>query len=140
VALNILNYYFRIGSQIMPTKAPDNIPEMFAELMKAMGSMSDLNYHPSIELVSYSGNTNTPIATANAGITNSNSFYIGLDLENYVSASKDSIFCGYNSNTDDIFAIMNFGAQGAATNVRFDAFAMFDSVIVFENSTAYRKF
>jgi hypothetical protein len=78
VALNILNYYFRIGSQIMPTKAPDNIPEMFAELMKAMGSMSDLNYQPSIELASYSGNTNTPITSANAGATNSNSFYIGL--------------------------------------------------------------
>jgi hypothetical protein len=140
VALNILNYYFRIGSQIMPTKAPDNIPEMFAELMKAMGSMSDLNYQPSIELASYSGNTNTPIATLSSGLTNSNSFYIGLDLENYVSASKDSIFCGYNSNTDDIFAIMNFGAQGATTNTRFDAFAMFDSVISFENNTCYRKF
>jgi hypothetical protein len=40
----------------------------------------------------------------------------------------------------NIFAIMNFGAQLAATNVRFDAFAMFDSVISFENGTAYRKF
>jgi hypothetical protein len=124
----------------MPTKAPDNIPEMFAELLKAMGSMSDLNYQPSIELASYSGNTNAAILSVNAGSVNSNSFYIGLDLENYVSASKDSIFCGYNSNTDDIFAIMNFGAQGATTNTRFDAFAMFDSVISFENGVAYRKF
>jgi hypothetical protein len=28
----------------------------------------------------------------------------------------------------------------ATTNVRFDAFAMFDSVIVFENGVSYRKF
>ncbi len=72
--------------------------------------------------------------------TGSGSFYIGLDLENYVSAPKDSIFAGYNSNTDDIYAIMNFAAQGAAQNARFDAFAMFDCVLVFEHNTCYVRF
>jgi hypothetical protein len=140
VALNILNYYFRVGSQIMPTKAPDNLPEMFAEVVKAIGSMSDLNYQPSIELFSYSANTNTAIAVGNSYQTNSYSFYLGLDLENYVSAPKDSIFCGYNTNTSDIFAVINFGANAAVISTRFDAFAMFDSVIVFESQTCYRKF
>jgi hypothetical protein len=71
---------------------------------------------------------------------NSGSFYIGLDLENYAGSSKDNIFAGYNSNTDDIYCVMDFAAQGAATTVRFDSFALFDTVVVFENNTAYIKF
>jgi hypothetical protein len=140
VTAGLANYYFRIGSQIMPTKAPDNYPEMFSEVMKAMGSMSDLNYQPSIEKSSYETVLNsTASTTANNGYVNSGSFYIGLDLENYVSSNKDSIFCGYNSNTDDIFAVLNFSGTSTCT-ARFDAFAMFDAVIVCENSTAYRRF
>ena len=100
--------------------------------------MSDLNYQPSIEKISYSTVTSSALATADekygASAVNSGSFYIGIDLENYVNANKDSIFAGWNSNTDDIFAIMNFnGAAGAVVNARFDAFAMYDSCIVFEN-------
>jgi hypothetical protein len=140
VSANLQNYYFRVGSQIMPTKAPDNYPEMFGEVLKAMGSMSDLNYQPSIERTSYETITSTALGVATNSSINTGSFYIGLDLENYVSAPKDSIFCGYNSNTDDIFAVMNFNGTGGAINARFDAFAMFDSVIIFENNTCYRKF
>ena len=69
----------------------------------------------------------------------SNSFFIGLDLENYANSSKDTIFTGYNSNTDDIFAIMTFAPTTTVT-ARFDAFALFDEVVVFENNTAYVKF
>ena len=132
----ITSYYFRIGSNIVPTKAPDNLPEMFSELLKAMGSMSDLNYHPSIERASYETASSTALTTANYTATNSGSFYIGLDLENYVTASKDAIFAGYNSNTDDIFAVINL-TPAANLTPRFDAFAMFDSV---ENNSCYRKF
>ena len=133
------NYYFRVGSNVVPTKAPSTYPEMFSEVLKAIGSLSDINHQPSIELASYTlqdsvANTD-PISSVNSG-----SFYIGLDVENYAGASKDSIFAGYNSNTDDIFCVLNFNAQGSATTVRFDAFALFDEVVVFENGTAYVKF
>ena len=37
-----------------------------------------------------------------------------MDLENYVNANKDNIFAGWHSNTDDIFAIMNFKANAGA--------------------------
>ena len=47
---------------------------------------------------------------------------------------------GWNRNTDDIYFVPAYAAQGAATNVRFDAFALFDTVLVFENGTAYVKF
>jgi hypothetical protein len=80
------------------------------------------------------------VAHTSAAASNSGSFYVGLDLENYANAVKDSIFAGYNSNTDDIYAIMNFTAPAALANVRFDAFAMFDEVVVFENNTAFVRY
>ena len=136
------SYYFRIGSNIVPTKAPDNFAEMFSEVLKAMGSMSDLNYHPSIEYKSYTiASNSTAINADNYDNINSGSFYIGLDLENYVAANKDTIFAGYNSNTDDIFCVINISQPvGGGITPRFDAFANFDSVLVFENGTCYRKF
>ena len=139
----LLSYTFRVGSTVYPPKAPDNVPEFFSEVVKAIGSMSDLNHQPSIELNSYS--QDIPAANneglVKRGNINSGSFYIGLDLENYVASDKSSIFAGYNSNTDDIYFIPQFAAQDAKIDsVRFDAFAMFDSVLVFENGTCYVKF
>jgi hypothetical protein len=138
---NLTSYYFRVGSQIMSTKQPDNYPEMFSEVLKAMGSMSDLNYQPSIEKTSYELQVSKVSDVDTQASVGSGSFYIGLDLENYVSSPKDSIFCGLNTNTSDIFAVLNFGGTATAiASARFDAFALFDSVIVFESQTAYRKF
>jgi hypothetical protein len=122
----------------MPTKSPNTYQEMFSEVLKAVGSMSDLNHQPSIEKASYT--LQDSVANDSAGSVNSGSFYIGLDLESYSNADKSAIFAGYNSNTDDEFCIMNFAAQASASTVRFDAFAMFDQVVVFENNTAYVKF
>lgn len=136
-------YYFRIGSQIMPAKAPDTLTEMFAEVLKAIGSIADINHHPSIEKASYSliaSTANSTVLETYGGSTCiSGSFYIGLDLENYASASKDSIFAGWNSNTDDIYCVMDFRGSQAQANLRFDAFANFDCVLVVDNNTAYIK-
>lgn len=144
VTYNLTSYYFRIGAQIIPSKAPDTITECFAEVLKAIGSISDLNHHPSIEKASYSLNASVANSVAletNGGSTSSSgSFYIGLDLENYASASKENIFAGWNSNTDDIYCVMNFkGNLTAVPAMRFDAFANFDCVLVVDNNTAYVK-
>ena len=58
----ITQYFFRIGAQVMPSKVPDTLPEMFAECVKAIGSMGDLNHQPSIDWSSYSQD----VASANA--------------------------------------------------------------------------
>ena len=144
VTCNIIDYQFRIGASIFPPKAPSTLPEMFAEVIKAIGSMSDLNYQPSIEKYTYQlaasvANTMT-LEANNASNVSSGSFYIGMDLENYVNANKDNIFAGWNSNTDDIFAIMNFKANAGAPNVRFDCFSNFDQCAVFENGTCYVRY
>ncbi len=87
----------------------------------------------------------------NASNIISGSFYVGIDLENYTSAPKDTIFAGMNTNTDDIFFIGNYntsansltnytGANLATTTIRFDAYAMFDCVLVCENGTCFVRF
>ena len=147
VTAGIQDYTFRVGSVIMPAKAPNNLIEMFSEVLKAIGSMSDINHHPSIELASYS----LPLSVAHTAVgnTNSGSFYIGLDMENYANSSdyKNNVFAGFNSNSDDIFLIANFiypaktaGATALNYSVRLDSFAMFDQVVIFENSTAFVRF
>jgi len=140
VTKNIVDYYFRLGSTIAPTKAPNTMQEMFSEVCKAIanGGMSDLNHQPSVEKFSYT--LVDSVANDASGSISSGSFLIGIDLEAYANADKSSLFAGYNSNTDDIFCVMNFAANAAAPTVRFDAFALFDSVVVFENNTAYCKF
>jgi hypothetical protein len=122
----------------MTPKAPNTIPEMFSEVLKAVGSMSNLDHHPSIESFSYS--LDASVAHTAAGSQSSGSFYIGLDLENYANASKDSIFAGYNSNTDDIYAVINFLNTNASVQTRLDAFCMFDAVYVFDSNTIYERF
>jgi hypothetical protein len=143
VNCGLTDYQFRVGATIMPPKSVSTYQEMFAECVKAIGSMSDLNYQPSIDKNSYmlqtSGALSVPSETGGSSGVSSGSFYIGLDLENYVSAPKDSIFAGYKSNTDDIYAIMNFTAP-AAINARFDAYACFDCLILFEHGTCWVQY
>lgn len=141
----IQQYYFRVGPNIFPSKAPSTNTEMFAEVMKAIGSMSDLDHQPSIERVSYTMQASDIPNIALDPIYNnvqSGSFYVGLDLENYASAPKDTIFTGYNSNTDDIYFVGSFAAQAVGQEItpRFDAFAMFDCVYLFENNTCFIRF
>lgn len=141
---NLQEYFFRVGSQVVPTKNPNSAPEMFAELMKSIGSMGDINHQPSIDFLSYNQDypqANNETATT-PGTVQSGSFYVGLDLENYSGADRSTIFAGWNSNTDDIYFNPTFGVatDTVARTIRFDTFAMFDSVLVFENNTAYCKF
>lgn len=142
VTQGIVDYQFRIGSQIMPSKPPSTLQEMFCEVLKAIGSISDLHHTPSIDKISYQLASSVANAdnTTNVSSVNSGSFYVGLDLENYSSANKDTLFSGYNSNTDDIYFVGNFLNTTSNVTTRFDAFANFDVVLVCENNTAYVKF
>jgi hypothetical protein len=152
---NLASYSFRLGSKVVPTKSPENYIEMYAELIKAISSLSDINHAPSIELKSYSGGlyknsdvaddatqlptqVGTTLSSSNA--VNSGSFYVGLDLENYPNADKDKIWAGYNSHNDDIFFLPKFGALTAATIISFGLYCMFDAELTFNNGQAYISF
>ena len=147
VSRNIQDYQFRIGPNVFPPKVSNTLPEMFAECLKATGSISDINQQPSIDKTSYSLITSLNSAAlldTATSVSNqqSGSFYIGIDLENYANAPKDQIFTGYNTNTEDIYAMINYNTQTGATaaNCRFDAFCNFDCVVICENQTAYIRF
>ena len=159
---NMTDYTFRIGPKTVPPKAPSTYSEMFSEVVKSVGSMSDLIYSPSIEFMSYCGgvqkglsatatsaaNANTAFAVPQASgetgtaldpaMIGSGSFYVGLDLENYVNASnKEQFFAGYNSNTDDIYFMPNYAGIYNGVTVRYSNFVNIDSLLVFENGTVY---
>jgi hypothetical protein len=63
-----------------------------------LGSMSDINYQPSIDISSYTGDlitgdlivANNDTATVKSNV-NSNSFYVGLDLENFPTSDRSHI-------------------------------------------------
>jgi hypothetical protein len=152
VTKGLVDYQFRIGASVMPSKAPtstiNGVPaasyvEHFAELLKAIGNISDLMHTPSIEKASYTLPTSIALNDTNAATctTSSGSFYIGIDLENYAAASKDSLFAGMNTNTDDIYCVANFINPVAGNpNIRIDCYALFDCVFICENNTAYVRF
>ena len=137
---NLSEYTFRLGSKTVPTKAPASIPEFFGELLRAIGSVSDLNHEPSINLARY--NIEQPIQndeldTMPSVNSSSSSFYVGIDLESYSSSGIQDVYQGYNSSTDDIFFNPRFGTvSGGSHNVRIDAYAYFDQVITIENGFA----
>jgi hypothetical protein len=151
ITKGMVDYQFRIGASVMPSKAPtsniNGVPaasyaEHFAELLKAIGNISDLMHTPSIEKASYTLVNSVALndSATQTCTTSSGSFYIGIDLENYAAASKDSIFAGMNTNTDDIYCVANFLNTAANVNVRVDSYALFDCVFICENNTAYVRF
>ncbi len=137
------SYNFKIGSHSsIPSIAPSTIPQYFTEVLKAVGSISDLNHHPSIDIDSYSQEL-ASIETSESllyGSKNSGCFYVGLDLENYAESDKSTIYTGYNTKNDDIYLQMNFVLTTAITSARFDSFVMFDQELIFENGTCYVSF
>jgi len=46
-----------------------------------------------------------------------------------------SVYSGYNSSTEDFFT-PTFDAQGSATDVRIDSYALFDCLVSLENGVA----
>ena len=139
VKYGISNYYWRLGSTVVPSKMPDNTTEMFAEVVKAVASIGDINHQPSIDINSYTLDASTANSDT-VSTNNSGSFYIGLDVEQYSASDRSQIFSGYMSNNDDIFATITYSGSAAAGTLRFDSYALFDQVVVFENNTAYAKF
>ena len=139
------SYNLRVGSKIIPAKAPSTVSEFFIEACKAIGSVSDINHCPTMSMYSYNVKNDAANVETNllySSTSMSKNFIIGADLEVYANANKDSIFSGYNSLNDDTFIQMMFDgtAPAGAIAARFDFFALYDSLLICENQTAYVKF
>lgn len=126
----------RIGSEVLPSTAPNTDAEFFSEAAKCFGSLADMNYQPSIDLDAFKVEPQAAVAT---NTTNSGSFLIALDTETYQAVSKEGIFAGLDTSTSDIFVNMVYGTVISAGSMNYNAFACFDNVIVFENGVAYSR-
>lgn len=146
----LTEYYFRIGSEIYPSKRPRSMAEFIAETCKALGSVGDINAQ---SLLSPNNLYNAWSASPSAGTeandetisgvsvkTKELSFMIGIDLECYANADKTAIYSGYNTLTSDVQFASLFGTVGSNVTVRFNAFALFDQVLKIENGVAYVEF
>ena len=93
-----------------------------------------------LELITETIITNTETNAVQNKSSCSNNFLMGCDLEVYANAEKDAIFSGYNSLNDDIFCQMILAGTGAiVASLRFDFYALYDSLLICENQTAYVK-
>jgi hypothetical protein len=137
---NSIGYQFRVGSEVLPSTAPVSFPEIYSEAVKCFGSLADLQLQPSIDNTAFALNLpNTIAGLGEAATEDSGSFLVGIDLEVYQNADKASIFAGTNTNTSDIFGIINY-FTASATNILQTAFANYDQVLVFENGVCYARF
>lgn len=141
VKFGLSQWTMRIGSEVLPSTAPNNDAEFFCEAAKCFGSIADMNYQPSIDLDAFVQAQAVTVTTALSQATvNSGAFLIGLDCETYQNTDKSSIFAGMDTTTSDIFATLQYGTTPATgTTILYNAFACFDNVIVFENGAAYSR-
>jgi hypothetical protein len=137
---NSIGYQFRVGSEVLPSTQPTSIPEIYNEAVKCFGSLADLQLQPSIDNTAFSLNApNTVAGLTEASTEDSGAFLIGIDMEIYQNADKASIFAGTNTNTSDIFSIINYYSSGAITVLQ-TAFACYDQVLVYENGVCYARY
>lgn len=138
--LSLASYQFRIGSEVLPSTAPTTDSDFFNEALKCFGSIADLDIQPSIDSDAYSQNRAIAVDTFLEQVTsNSGTFLVGIDCENYQNADKGAIFAGMNTNTSDIFYQPTHNAIAAIT-AYYTAFACYDCVLVCENGVAYVRY
>jgi hypothetical protein len=136
----LTSYSFRVGAEVLPSTQPASVPEFYSEAVKCFGSLADLAFQPSVDLVSYALDVpNTIASSGDASLLDSGSFVIGMDMEVYSNADKSSIFAGTNTNNSDIFYNANFTPAGNVTILQ-TAFASYDQVLVYENGVCYARY
>jgi len=136
----LTSYSFRVGAEVLPSTQPVSVPEFYSEAVKCFGSLADLAFQPSVDLVSYALDVpNTIASSGDASLLDSGSFVVGMDMEVYSNADKSSIFAGTNTNNSDIFYNANFTPAGNVTILQ-TAFASYDQVLVYENGVCYARY
>jgi hypothetical protein len=136
----IQSYNFRVGSEVLPSTAPTSLPEIYTEAIKCFGSVADLQLQPSIDNTAFSLDVpNTVAGLVEASTEDSGAFLVGIDMEIYQNAEKAAIFAGTNTNTSDIFYIVNHTPAGNVTILQ-TAFAAYDQVLVYENGVCYARY
>jgi hypothetical protein len=140
---NSTGYQFRIGAEVVPSTQPSTFAEIYNEAIKCFGSVADMQNQPSIDLGAFELNAPSDAGTGTIVpyTINSGSFIIGIDCEVYQNVDKASIFAGLNTNTSDIYAIINYyQGTGSTVTALQTAMASYDQVLVFENGVCYARY
>jgi len=155
-------YYFRVGSQMIPNKPVNLIngslvgtgSEGYAELIKSFHALSTSIGNTAIPYNQYNVCTtatqgwSAPYApgskTTGTLDTHANSFAIGLELESF-SNRTDTILSGVSTLNTQIFftGVVNSGATVGGTansNIIAHFFANFDSILVIQDGIMSAKF
>ena len=134
-SFNLAEYSTRIGAKVIPSEKPTTTPQFLAEAERALGCVS--NRHTPH---SYTYSQITAVDTSTT-LAQSAAFMIGVETESYSNTDIGGrVYQGLNTATDDTFMQMNFNAQPNAANVRFDAYACFDQLIVIDNGAVAVQF
>jgi hypothetical protein len=108
---NLSSYNLRIGSKIIPAKAPSTVSEFFIEACKAVGSVSDINHCPSLNMFSYNKTINVA-NTETAAI---------MDQTSISNTFIDDFFSLYTSETTFNDLVINFDNLLKWLNIRKDS-------------------
>ena len=130
----LAEYSTRIGAKVIPSEKPTTIPQFLAEAERALGCVSN-RHSPH----SYTYEQITSAADNAGGLARSSAFMVGVETESYSNTDIGGrVYQGLNTSTDDIF----FQAQFTAGNdeVRFDAYACYDQLIVIDNGAVAVQF
>jgi hypothetical protein len=125
IKFKLSEYDARIGSRVIPSDKPNTVSQFYSEFLRAISSVGNLDHETNITRTMYSADV--------ASATVSSKFCVGFDLESYSAVDLSKTYQGLNTSTDDIFANFRFGAQTNATNIRIDAYASFDKLIICQN-------
>jgi hypothetical protein len=129
ISYGLKEYFVRLGARTVPTKPPNSLPEFCCELLRSLGSPSDVNHECNISATTFA--KKIPAVGSAVG-----AFYLGLDLESYSNTDMTSVYSGYNSSTEDIFFTPTFDGQANQADVRIDTYALYDCLISLENGVA----
>lgn len=139
----IQSYWFRIGSQLIPSKfivlenanTTGGYAEGFAEIQKSFHSLASGGNCAGLSFTEYNVRDTVAAAPVN-GITSgvgsyANGFAIAQELEGFSNRS-DLIICGLNCLSSQVYFEFNSGTGGTAQTLDF--FAAFDTILVLDNS------
>jgi len=145
----IQNYFFRIGSYLLPNKSVTlqntsttyGYSEAFAELQRSFHSLNHSEYAGQIDFTMYNIADTADTSVGGGGVlaaytdANSykNSFAIALELELWNQRS-DVMLSGMNTLSQQVFFECNIANMGAATYT-LDFYANYDHILVLDPQT-----
>jgi hypothetical protein len=109
------NYWFQIGSQMVPAKPVSHVYEAYTELQRSMHDLSIGSGDSVLNRTSYSGSK----------------FMQGLELES-LSHRSDVLNSGLNTMSLNIYWNPKFKAGGYSTATRVDFFAHYDALLMID--------